>query len=153
MHIKLDDLSHPQVHALLKEHMDDMVATSPPESRHALDLSGLQKPNILFWTLWEQEELLGCGALKLLNSAQGEIKSMRTARVHMGNGVGRTMLNHIIAEAKHRKIQQLLLETGSMAFFKPAHQLYLSAGFQTCEPFGDYIEDPNSIFMTKYLSA
>jgi len=128
-----------------------MYATSPPESVHALDLSGLRHPAITFWSVWIDDELVGCGALKELKNSTGEIKSMRTAREHLRKGVARKMLSHIIEAAKHRGMQQLFLETGSMDFFKPAHKLYTNAGFISCGPFDKYVEDPNSIFMTLVL--
>ena len=103
MHIELDDLSRPEVHALLNEHLASMYDLSPPESVHALDVAGLRSPDISFWTVWEGSDLLGCGALKELSAAHGEIKSMRTALRHRGRGVGRAILTHIVKEAKARK--------------------------------------------------
>ena len=152
MHIKVDELVDPRVHALLQEHMDDMVATSPPESIHALDLAGLRKPEITFWTMWDADSLVGCGALKALDSTSGEIKSMRTARAHLRKGIARKMLDHIIAEAKRRGYGKLLLETGPMPYFEPARRLYADAGFEYCRPFGSYREDPNSVFMVLALT-
>ena len=148
MHIKLDDLTHPKIAALLEEHLQDMRATSPPESVHALDLSGLRQSNIKFWSVWQDNELLGCGALKQLTTEHGEIKSMRTARIHIRKGVAAKMLQHIIQYAKKNGIKRLSLETGSQDFFQPAHQLYLNYGFEYCGPFADYSNDPNSQFMT-----
>ncbi|MDF2645840.1 MAG: acetyltransferase, partial [Paenibacillus sp.] len=104
-----------------------------------------------FWSGWEQDELVGCGAIKELDSQHGEIKSMRTSSSHLRKGVARRILEHIIEEAKRRGYQRLSLETGSMDAFEPARRLYASFGFQNCEPFSDYIEDPNSVFMTKEL--
>lgn len=147
MNILLDDLTNPVVHLLLQEHMDDMVATSPPESRHALDLSGLQQPDISFWCAWDGEHIMGCGALKELGDLVGEIKSMRTARGYLRQGVAKTLLEHIIGVANKRRYKKLCLETGSMAFFEPARKMYERAGFQYCGPFGDYVLDPNSVFM------
>ena len=151
MHIKLDDLTDSRIHNLLLEHMADMTATSPPESVHALDLSGLRQPNISFWSAWDNNELLGCGALKQLNTKEGEIKSMRTVRAHLRKGVAKKILDHIIQEARQRNYQKLFLETGSMAFFEPARQLYIKTGFKYCDPFEGYVEDPNSVFMTLTL--
>src|SRR6266436_1447363 len=102
MQIRLDDLSEPQVHALLEEHLRSMVQLSPPESVHALDLDGLRKPEITFWTAWSGRALFGCGALKELNPLHGEIKSMRTASAHRRQGVARAILAHIIGEARKR---------------------------------------------------
>ncbi len=151
MKIKIDDLTGPEIAALLEEHINDMKAISPPESKHALDLEGLRQPDITFWTIWEDDKLAGCGALKELDTHHAEIKSMRTARSFVRRGVATKMLNHILEEAKGRGYKRLSLETGSMEYFKPAHQLYASFGFTTCEPFADYKLDPNSIFMTREL--
>ena len=146
--IKIDDLSGPEIAALLGEHLQCMAAVSPPESRHALNLDGLRKPNITFWSAWQNSELVGCGALKELGSAHGEIKSMRTATRHMRKGVGSFVLRHIISEAKQRGYRRLSLETGAASYFAPAHALYQKHGFKRCSPFADYREDPNSLFMT-----
>lgn len=151
MEIRLDDLSGPEIRALLEEHLRNMHEVSPPESVHALDLDKLRQPDISFWTVWEGSDLLGCGALRALSPAHGEIKSMRTAEAHRGRGVARAVLNHIVAEAKARGFERLSLETGSMQAFEPAHRLYESFGFTRCAPFGDYVDDPNSLFMTKRL--
>ncbi|MCQ3828234.1 GNAT family N-acetyltransferase [Microbulbifer elongatus] len=147
MKIAIDDLSGPTIAAFLQEHIDDMRATSPPESVHALDLAGLRQPDITFWTLWEGGELLGCGALKELASDHGEIKSMRTGAAARGKGVGSAMLTHIIDESRARGYTRLSLETGSMAFFHPAHRLYRRHGFTECPPFAAYTNDPNSVYM------
>ncbi|MDR6885024.1 putative acetyltransferase [Bacillus sp. 3255] len=149
--IKLDDLSGPEVAALINEHLQNMSALSPPESMHALNLDGLKRPDVTFWSAWEQDELAGCGALKELNREHGELKSMRTAANHLRKGVARRVLEHIMEEAKRRGYQRLSLETGSMEEFQPAIKLYASFGFQECGPFADYEEDPNSVFMTKEL--
>ena len=151
MEIKIDDLSGPEIFARLNEHLEDMKLHSPPESIHALDIEGLRKPEITFWTAWEEEELVGCGAINELDSSHGEIKSMRTSSNHRRKGVAKVMLEHIIKEAKRRGYRRLSLETGSMDFFKPAQALYAKYGFKYCEPFSDYIEDPNSVFMTKEI--
>lgn len=153
MQIRTDDLTHPKVAALLQEHLDDMYATSPAESVHALDLHKLRKPNITFWTIWQQQELMGCGALKKLSMQHAEIKSMRTARKHLRKGVAAQMLEHIIQHAKARGLQRLSLETGSQAFFQPAITLYKRYGFVFCDPFADYKDDPNSKFMTLVLGS
>ena len=137
--------------ALLQEHLDWMRRTSPPESVHALDLDALRQPDIAFWTLWDGETLAGCGALRALDATHGEVKSMRTAQTHLRRGVAATMLDHILAEARRRGYARLSLETGSMAYFAPAHALYARAGFRPCAPFGDFVEDPNSVFMTRAL--
>src|SRR5437588_10973790 len=129
-----------------------MFVHTPAESVHALPIEGLRSPDITFWTVWENGELLGCGALKELDRQRGEIKSMRTASAHLRKGVARAVLYHIIVEAKRRGYRRLSLETGSMAMFKPARQLYERAGFTYCQPFDDYVEDPNSVFMTMTLT-
>ncbi len=128
-----------------------MRSLSPPESVHALPLAGLRSPEVTFWSVWENGELLGCGALKQLDAQHGEIKSMRTASRHLRNGVARAMLQHILAEARRRRYRRLSLETGSQPGFEPARQLYAGAGFTACGPFADYIDDPNSVFLTKEL--
>lgn len=151
MDLRLDDLRHPAVIALLQEHLDWMRRTSPPESVHALDLDTLRQPDIAFWTLWDGEALAGCGALRALDATHGEVKSMRTAQTHLRRGVAATMLDHILAEARRRGYARLSLETGSMDYFAPARALYARAGFRPCAPFGDYVEDPNSVFMTRAL--
>jgi putative acetyltransferase len=151
MDIKKDDLSGPEIIALIGEHLQDMHLTSPPESVHALDLDGLKKAEVTFWSAWEENQLLGCGALKELDPLHGEVKSMRTASQHLRKGVARQMLAYIIEEAKGRGYERISLETGSMEAFAPARKLYESFGFEYCGPFADYIEDPNSVFMTKAL--
>jgi putative acetyltransferase len=148
MRIKIDDLQHPAIHALLNEHLQNMHELSPPESVHALDLEKLLIPDITFWTAWENDLLLGCGALKELDQKHGEIKSMRTPLAHRGKGAARAILAHIIEVAKERGYERLNLETGAADAFKPAQKLYESFGFRYCAPFGDYTEDPNSVFMT-----
>lgn len=153
MQIKIDDLTQPKVADLLQQHLDDMHATSPAESVHALDLEKLRAPNIIFWTIWQQQELLGCGALKTLSTHRGEIKSMRTSRQHLRKGVSAQMLAHIIQQAKARGLQRLSLETGSQPFFLPAIALYKRYGFVFCAPFADYKADPNSKFMTLVLGS
>ncbi len=151
MKIELDDLSRPAIHALLDEHMRNMHALGPPESVHALDLNKLRRPEIAFWSAWEGELLLGCGALKALGNGHGEVKSMRTPEARRRTGAGRALLLHIIGVARERGYERLSLETGSVAAFDPAHRLYESAGFVRSGPFGDYVEDPNSVFMTLAL--
>lgn len=151
MQIKIDDLKGNEIYELLQEHLQSMHELSPPESVHALDIEGLRQPEITFWTIWENGELLGCGALKELDSQHAEIKSMRTAARHLRKGVARNLLHHILEEARHRGYRRLSLETGSMAAFEPARRLYADFGFTFCEPFADYIEDPNSVFMTREL--
>ena len=157
MIIKTDDLHGAEIYALLQEHLRNMALHSPPESVHAMDIDALRQPAITFWTVWDNTELLGCGALKLLNTGSAddaphaEIKSMRTAAAHLRKGVARAVLSHIIEVARQRGYARLSLETGSAPAFKPAHQLYKDFGFVNCGPFSDYVEDPFSIFMTQRL--
>jgi putative acetyltransferase len=151
MRIEPDDLTRPQVHALLQEHLDNMYELSPPESVHALDLSKLRAPEISFWTVWDGDELLGCGALKQLDPTHGEVKSMRTPQALRRRGAGRAVLGHIIGQARLRGMKRLSLETGNFHAFRPAQELYASFGFTFCGPFASYTDDPNSVFMTLAL--
>ena len=153
MRIQFDDLTGDAILALLQQHLQDMHRTSPPESVHALDLSGLRAVDVSFWSIWvgEPEQLAGCGALKQLNAHSAEIKSMRTAPHFRRKGVAAEMLSHLIAVARQRGYHALYLETGSMAFFEPARALYQRFGFDVCGPFADYQPDPNSVFMVKPL--
>lgn len=151
MEIKVDDLSGIQVKALIAEHLQGMAADSPPESIHALNLDGLKKPEITFWCAWEGDDLLGCGAIKELDPEHAELKSMRTASAHLRKGVARKILAHIMDVAVERGYKRISLETGSMDSFIPARKLYEDFGFEYCEPFADYILDPNSTFMTKTI--
>lgn len=157
MDIRIDDLSGAAIKQLLTEHLDDMFATSPADSVHALDLSELQQADITFWTIWEsnqppeRNQLLGCGALKTLDSQHGEIKSMRTTSAARNKGVASKLLRHIIDNAEQQGLERVSLETGSQDFFAPARQLYAKNGFDYCGPFADYELDPHSVFMTKAL--
>ena len=151
MKIEVDDLSRAAIHALLEEHLQSMHELSPPESVHALDLEKLRQPGITFWSAWEGPLLLGCGALKELDPGHGKVKSMRTPGAHRRRGAGCAILAHIIEVARSRYYERLSLETGSMEEFKPAQRLYESFGFTYCGHFGDYVEDPNSVFMTLRL--
>ncbi|MCU9614974.1 GNAT family N-acetyltransferase [Caldibacillus lycopersici] len=153
MEIKIDNLERAEVKILIDEHLRGMKQHSPPESIHALGLEALKGSDITFYCAWENEELLGCGALKELDPAHGEIKSMRTAITHLRKGVAKQILSHLLEEAKRRGYQRISLETGSMAAFEPARKLYESFGFQYCPPFANYKEDPNSFFMTKLLET
>src|SRR5580765_720196 len=130
-----------------------MALHSPPESVHALDLEALRSNDITFWTAWDGEGLLGCGALKELDPDHGEIKSMRTVAAHLRKGVARALLDHILGEAKRRGYSRVSLETGSAAAFAPAQKLYAGFGFTYCGPFADYVEDPYSVFMTRQIGG
>ena len=151
MEIRRDDLTDPDVIALLQEHLRCMAMVSPPESRHALDLDGLRQPDVTFWSIWDGSELAGCGALKELDAAHGEIKSMRTSYAYQRRGVAARVLQHLMEEAKRRGYRRVSLETGSMEYFEPARRLYARFGFSYCAPFGSYREDPNSCFMSREL--
>jgi putative acetyltransferase len=151
MRIARDDLTGPEIAALLAEHLEDMRATSPPESKHALDLDGLRRPEVTFFSAYDGTELVGCGALKHLNPTSAEIKSMRTARTAQRRGVAAAILTHRLTEAAARGYHRLYLETGSADFFAPARALYARFGFEPCPPFADYRPDPHSVFLTRAL--
>jgi putative acetyltransferase len=152
MDIRIDNLQGVAIQALLQAHLDAMHTHSPPESVHALDLEGLRHPSISFWTAWEGNTLLGCGALKKLSAQHGELKSMRTAAAHVRKGVARAILRHIESTTRSQGVERISLETGTPAPFKAAHALYASEGYVECGPFGDYKLDPYSLFMTKALA-
>jgi putative acetyltransferase len=147
--IREDDLTGAKSRALVIRHLSGMHANSPADSVHALGIEALRAPNMTFWTAWHGEEVVACGALKRLDDANGEIKSMRVADAWLGKGCGRAMLEHIFSHARTSGIKSLWLETGSGDAFVPAHRLYTSAGFTFCGPFGDYKPDPFSRFMTR----
>lgn len=147
MNITPGDFQNLQVQALLRLHLAGMHASSPPEHSFALDWSGLQKPEISFWTVWSGDELLGCGALKDLRDGTGEIKSMRTWPQHLRKGVGKAMLLHIMGVARERGYSKLFLETGSGPAFEPALALYRKHGFESCVAFGDYVKSGFNQFM------
>jgi putative acetyltransferase len=149
MDIHVDDLSNPEIIQLLHEHLQSVALHSPPESVHALGLEALRNSDITFWSVWQNSELMGCGAIKELDSRHGEIKSMRTVSLHLRKGVAARLMHHILEEAKRRSYERLSLETGSMDAFAPARSLYASFGFKPCRPFANYVEDPYSVFMTR----
>jgi len=151
MDIRIGELANPAVIALLEEHHQDMLIHSPPESVHALDLSALSQTEVTFWSVWKNNELAGCGALKALGNDHGEIKSMRTSKSFLRQGVAKLLLEHMISEASTRGYQKLSLETGTMAAFKPAQKLYQQLGFEQCAPFAQYKADPFSTFMSKSI--
>jgi putative acetyltransferase len=152
LHIKIDDLSGGEIAEFLQQHIDEMRSISPPESKHALDLDGLRHPSVTFWTVRDGESLVGSGAIKDLGDRHGEIKSMRTSARHKKLGIASMLLKHMIEHATQRGFTRLSLETGAQKFFEPARNLYTKHGFEFCGPFGDYREDPNSVFMTVILS-
>ena len=151
MHITPDNLTGPEIRALLETHFAGMLASSPPGSCHFLDFDGLNAPDVTFWSIWDGDVLAGCGAVKELSATHGEVKSMRTHADHLRKGAGAQILEYIIATAQHRGYRRLSLETGSTPDFDAAHALYLRYGFEYCPPFGDYIKDPFSRFMTLEL--
>jgi len=145
------DLDDPRVVTLLHHHLETARAATALCSAHALDLDGLRSPDVSLWAIWEGEAVLGVGALKRLTDDHGEVKSMHTAERARRRGVGGIMLRHIIATARDRGMTRLSLETGSSAYFHPAVALYQRHGFVPCPPFGAYVEDPNSVFLTLTL--
>jgi putative acetyltransferase len=148
MKIVQGDFSDPRVADLLRIHLTNARAQTAPGSAHALDAAQLQLPDISFWTIWEDETLLGFGALKRLSADHGEVKSMHTAQSMRRKGAGRAMLRHIIATARASGMSRLSLETGSWEYFRPAQAFYRSHGFVEGPPFADYVLDSNSVFMS-----
>lgn len=151
MRIEPADLDSTAFVALMEEHRSTMRAASPLESQHALDLDGLRQPSVSVWVLRDGDALAGCGALQRLDDAHAEVKAMRTALGYQRRGVARTLLAFLLAEARRRGYVRLSLETGATDYFAPARQLYATAGFVACGPFGDYEDDPNSAYMTLAL--
>ncbi len=155
MHITPDDLTGPEIRALLERHFAGMLASSPKDSCHFLDFEGLKAPGVHFWSIWDDSSappsLAGCGALRQLDDTHGEIKSMRTHDDHLRKGAGTQMLAHIIGQARAMGMKRLSLETGSTADFAPALALYKRFSFLECPPFGDYTFDPFSIYMTREI--
>ncbi|MGL4257936.1 GNAT family N-acetyltransferase [Microbacterium sp.] len=149
--IRPDDLTGDATRRLVAHHLAGMHDTSPPESVHALDVEALADPTIAFYSAWIDGELAGIGALKTIDEARGELKSMRVDARFLGTGVGRALLRHLIADARRRGMTSLWLETGSTEEFLPAQRLYASEGFVECGPFDGYAADPFSVFMTRTL--
>ena len=153
MRIVLGDFSDSRVTDLLRIHLTTARAQTAPGSAHALDVDGLQAPDITFWTIWEDETLLGVGALKRLSADHGEVKSMHTAEPVRRMGAGSAMLRHIIAAARACRMTRLSLETGSWDYFRPARAFYARHGFVECPSFADYVPDSNSVFMSLDLRS
>lgn len=149
--IETDDLTRPQVLALIEEHLRNMYEITPPEHVFAFDAGKLRSPEVTFWTAWRDDTLLGCAALKALSATEGEVKSMRTPAAHRRTGAGRALLEHLMANAHTRGYRVLYLETGNHPAFAPARALYSSAGFEDCGPFADYCENGSSVFMRRVL--
>ncbi len=142
------DFSDPRVVDLLNIHLTTARAETAPGSAHALDITRLQSPDITFWTIWDDQTLLGFGALKWLSNDHGEVKSMHIAEAMRRTGAGSLMLRHIITTARATGISRLSLETGASEYFRPARTFYRRHGFVECPPFADYVLDPNSVFMS-----
>ncbi len=144
-------LDEPQVLALLQAHVAGVQSSTGPASAHALDAEGLRAPDIEFWTAWAGPVLAGCVALKHVEDRHGEVKSMHVAAAMRRRGVGTMLLQHVLAVAREAGLRRLSLQTGSWAYFQPAHAFYRRHGFVECAPFGDYAEDGNSLFFTRAL--
>ena len=146
------NFDHPEVNELLTKHFIELRSASPEGSAHVLDIIGLKIPSIKFWSLWEDEKLLGCGALKFLDSGHGEFKSIRVHDNFRNKGNGIKVINHLIDEAKKLKIKRLSIETGAGKFFEPARKLFKDCNFELTEPFAHYKDDKNSIYLTKLIN-
>ena len=146
------NFENPEVNELLVKHFIELRAASPEGSAHVLDIPGLKDPTIKFWSLWENENLMGCGALKFLDKEHGEFKSIRVQDKFRGQNNGIKVINHLIEEAKKLKIKRLSIETGAGKFFLPARKLFDRCGFKVCEPFAHYKEDINSMYYTKLIN-
>ena len=142
------NFEHPKVNDLLVKHFKELKSVSPEGSAHVLDISGLKDPSIKFWSIWEENTLIGCGALKFLDENHGEFKSIRVIDDFRKKGYGFKIINHLIEEAKKLDVKKLSLETGSGDFFLPARKLFQKVGFEKCSPFAHYKEDTNSCYMS-----
>tara|TARA_B100001093_G_scaffold332464_1_gene317442 strand:+ start:1382 stop:1849 length:468 start_codon:yes stop_codon:yes gene_type:complete len=145
------NFDHPEVNELLTKHFVELRAASPEGSAHVLDIPGLQISSIKFWSLWNNDLLMGCGALKFLDNQHGEFKSIRIHDNFRNKGNGINVVNHLITEAKKLDITKLSIETGAGEFFKPARKLFKQSGFKPCNPFAHYKDDINSVYLTKYI--
>jgi len=146
------NFEHPEVNELLKKHFIELRAASPEGSAHVLDIPGLKVSSIKFWSLWESEDLLGCGALKFLEKGHGEFKSIRVHDNFRNKGNGIKIVKHLIEEAKKLNIVKLSIETGAGNFFEPARKLFKRCNFEPCEPFAHYKSDINSIYLSKLIN-
>tara|TARA_B110000438_G_C15641648_1_gene575579 strand:+ start:338 stop:805 length:468 start_codon:yes stop_codon:yes gene_type:complete len=147
------NFDHPNVNQLLEKHFVELRAASPEGSAHVLDISGLKVSSIKFWSLWKDNQLMGCGALKFLDKDHGEFKSIRVHDDFRGKDNGIKVINHLIDEAKKLKIKRLSIETGAGKFFTPARKLFDNCGFKPCPPFAHYKKDINSLYLTKLLDT
>jgi putative acetyltransferase len=146
-----NNFDNPRVNTLLHYHFYQLRSNSPEGSTHVLDIEGLKVPSIKFWSVWDKDKLIGCGALKFLEKDHGEFKSIRIADEFRNMGYGIKLLDILIIEAKKIGINRISLETGAGSFFKPARKLFVKAGFKTCEPFAHYKVDPNSCYFSKEI--
>ena len=142
------NFDNPEVNELLKKHFIELRAASPEESTHVLDIPGLKAPSIKFWSLWDDNKLLGCGALKFLDKEHGEFKSIRIHDNFRRQNIGAKLIEHLIIEAKKLKIKRISIETGAGKFFEPARKLFEKCKFKPCKPFAHYKSDPNSLYYT-----
>ena len=147
-----DNFDKPEVNKLLISHFIELSSVSPVDRGHVLDIPGLKNPSIKFWSLWENNQLIGCGALKFLDKEHGELKSIRVADSFRRKGNGYKVINHLISEAKKLSIKKISLETGTGDFFTPARKLFDKCGFKVCEPFAHYKKDPDACYMSLLLS-
>ena len=145
------NFDHPEVNQLLTKHFIELRAASPEGSAHVLDIAGLKVPSIKFWSFWENNKLMGCGALKFLNDNHGEFKSIRVHDKFRNKGYGIEIIKHLINEAKKLNIERISIETGAGDFFKPARKLFQKCDFELCEPFAHYKDDINSLYLTKLI--
>jgi putative acetyltransferase len=145
------DFDDRRLHAFLQEHLDDLAPTAPPQSRHALDLASLRRPEVRMWVVEDADEIVATGALAALEPGHEELKSMRTHPRARGRGIAARLVEHLLDDARARGVRRVSLETGSMEFFAAARRVYARAGFEVCAPFGSYVDDPHSTFMTRVV--
>ena len=145
------NFDHPEVNELLNKHFIELRAASPEGSAHVLDIPGLKVTSIKFWSLWENDKLIGCGALKFLDKDHGEFKSIRVHNDYRNRGNGIKVIKHLIEEAKKLNIKRISIETGAGKFFEPARKLFQKCDFKPCEPFAHYKKDINSLYLSKLI--